>query len=126
MLIEKKSGHRREIIPAFGQVLYFCKILISPGVRNMKIGNVPVFDQMAKRGGCFEPGKLAQAFYGKNVRGLEFLIFTLKFGIGLINVLFVGNGKPFSLFKIQEMKGGTFATLLLTQNFPFDDGGLSF
>jgi hypothetical protein len=54
-------------------------LLAATGAVEVKIGDVPVFDELAEGGRCFEPLELAKPFDGKGVRGVELLKFTLEF-----------------------------------------------
>ena len=62
----------------------------------MKVGDMPILYQLPESVGGFEAFELAQTFYRQHFLAYGLLL-ALQVGVGIVKILFIGNGITFTM-----------------------------
>ena len=81
------------------------RLLDAPGHTDVKIRDVPVFDQPTQFVGCPEPLELSQPLDGEDVPLSQVLSLLRQFLVRLVEILLVRDRFPDAVGEVQEVKG---------------------
>nr|VFJ89312.1 MAG: Pentapeptide repeat-containing protein [Candidatus Kentron sp. LFY] len=96
-------------------------VLIPARRIDMKVGDMPVLQQLAEGIGGLETIELADSLDGQDIRGIQFLEFAVQIFILFVEILFIGDGESLAMLEVQKMTGRSITTTLVLQDLPLDD-----
>ena len=94
-----------DVVTSVGEVFGIAFIFAGTGIGNVKVGNMPVFDQVAEFRNYPEFFELAEALDGEDVRFIESVFLALFLNAGFAVGRFISDGSAFASGKIYEMPG---------------------
>lgn len=106
MVFVQVLSDTREIIARYREMFDVAShfLATSRGI-DVKVGNMPGFDQLPKGVGGLEALELAESLDGQNIGRIEILVFPIQLFIGLVEIFFVGDGIAAAVLEVRKWKG---------------------